>query len=76
MAFGYGLSKIPASTATTVTLIEPAVATVLAVWLVGERLSPLGWFGLSLFGAVLTLIALAPRSKRSDPHRRPQLRAS
>lgn len=76
LAFGYGLSKIPASTATTVTLIEPAVATVLAVWLVGERLSPLGWFGLSLFGAVLTLIALAPRSKRSDPHRRPQLRAS
>src|SRR5699024_1051739 len=37
LAFGYGLSKIPASSATTITLVEPAVATVLAVWIVEEH---------------------------------------
>ena len=35
--FGYGLSHVPASTATTITLIEPAVATLLAVAVVGEQ---------------------------------------
>lgn len=70
VAFGYGLSKIPASSATTLTLIEPAVATVLAVWLVGERLSLLGWVGLALFGGVLAVVALAPRSTRSGETKR------
>lgn len=59
-AFGYGLAKIPASSATTLTLTEPAVATVLAVWIVGERLTPFGWVGMASFGVVLLLLALAP----------------
>jgi len=63
VAFGYGLSKIPASSATTVTLTEPAVATVLAVGIVGEQLTPLGWFGLAMFGLVLILLACAPQPK-------------
>ncbi len=61
VAFGYGLSKIPASSATTVTLTEPAVATVLAVLIVGEQLTPLGWVGLGIFGLVLLILALAPQ---------------
>ena len=61
VAFGYGLSKIPASSATTLTLIEPAVATVLAVVIVGERLSLTGWLGLGVFGIVLLILALSPQ---------------
>lgn len=65
LAFGYGLSKIPASAATTLTLTEPAVATLLAVLIVGERLSPLGWVGLAVFGVVLLLLAVAPQPART-----------
>ena len=60
LLFGYGLTKVPASTATTVTLTEPAIATVLAVLIVGERLSTLGWIGLIVIAAVLLILALAP----------------
>ncbi|WP_291479118.1 EamA family transporter [Corynebacterium sp.] len=68
--FGYGLTRLSPSTATTVTLLEPAVAAVLAVVVVGERLAPVGWVGLTLIGLVLVLLAVAPepghrRSRRS-----------
>lgn len=36
--FGWGLAHVPASTATTLSLLEPAVAAVLAVLVVGELL--------------------------------------
>lgn len=65
LAFGYGLSKIPASSATTLTLTEPAVATLLAVLIVGERLGPLGWVGVAIFGLVLALLAVAPQPARA-----------
>lgn len=67
-AFGYGLAKIPASSATTLTLIEPGVATILAVLIVGERLTPLGWTGLASFALVLAILALAPSSARVPRH--------
>lgn len=60
LLFGYGLSRIPASTATTVTLTEPAVAAVLAVLVVGERLTALGWVALGVIGVALVVLALAP----------------
>lgn len=60
LLFGFGLTKVAASTATTITLEEPAVATVLAVLIVGERLAPLGWLGLALFAVVILILALAP----------------
>lgn len=63
--FGLGLTKVPASTATTVTLTEPAIATILAVVVVGERLSPAGWGGLSIIGTVLLILAVAPTQSRS-----------
>jgi DME family drug/metabolite transporter len=62
LLFGHGLARVPASTATTVTLTEPAIATLLAVVVVGERLGPLGWTGLGLIAAVLPVLALAPAS--------------
>lgn len=58
--FGFGLVRVPASTATTITLTEPAIATILAVLIVGERLTTIGWAGLMVIGGVLAVLALAP----------------
>ncbi|MFC5929875.1 EamA/RhaT family transporter [Cryobacterium melibiosiphilum] len=60
LLFGYGLTTVSASTATTITLTEPAIATVLAVLIVGERLSGLGWIGLAVIALVLAILAVAP----------------
>jgi DME family drug/metabolite transporter len=64
LLFGYGLARLEASTATTITLLEPAVAAVLAVLVVGERLSILGWVGVSLFAVVLILIMRGSSTQR------------
>jgi len=48
VCFGYGLARVQASMATTITLLEPVVAAILAVIIVGERLPPLGWAGVGL----------------------------
>lgn len=61
LLFGYGLTQLSPSTATTVTLLEPAVAALLAVVVVGERLAPAGWAGLALIGLVLVILALRPQ---------------
>ena len=61
--FGYGLARLGASTATTITLSEPAVAAILAVAIVGETLSPMGWSGLAIIGAALVVLALAPANR-------------
>lgn len=60
LLFGFGLARVSASTATTVTLTEPAVAAILAVVVVGERLPALGWTGLGIIGAALLVLAVAP----------------
>lgn len=60
LLFGFGLTRVSASTATTVTLTEPAIATLLAVVIVGERLDPLGWAGLALLAVVLVILGAAP----------------
>mgnify|MGYP002737829791 FL=1 len=49
LCFGYGLARIAASTAITLTLFEPVVAAALAVIIVGERLPLQGWLGIVLF---------------------------
>lgn len=63
LAFGYGLSRVAASTATTLTLVEPAVAAVLAVVIVGERLPIVGWLGMAAICASLLVLALSPSSR-------------
>ncbi|MEV0694970.1 EamA family transporter, partial [Streptomyces sp. NPDC050388] len=54
--FGRGLTHVPASTATTLSLLEPAVAAVLAVLVVGERLPATGWTGVALVIACLAVL--------------------
>lgn len=55
LAFAYGLQSISASQATLITLLEPAVAAMLAVMVIGEQLSWAGWVGIVLimFGLLL-----------------------
>jgi DME family drug/metabolite transporter len=59
--FGIGLRSVRSSTATTITLLEPVVATVLAVLVVGERLSVVGWAGFALVLIGLTVLISARR---------------
>jgi drug/metabolite transporter, DME family len=66
LLFGWALARVPASTATTLSLLEPAVATVLAVTVIGERLPAAGWAGLALIGACLVMLtAPRPGSRRA-----------
>lgn len=58
ICYGIGLARIRASTATTITLLEPVVAAVLAVMLVGENLPMGGWIGIGLIVACLIIITV------------------
>lgn len=69
--FGWGLARVPASTATTLSLLEPAVAAVLAVLIVGERLPAAGWTGIALVIACLAVLT-APSALNSVLWRRPR----
>ncbi|MFJ4623939.1 DMT family transporter [Streptomyces sp. NPDC088812] len=60
--FGWGLAHVPASTATTLSLLEPAVAAVLAVLVVGERLPLPGWAGIALVVGCLAVLATPTRT--------------
>ncbi len=66
LLFGIGLRTVRSSAATTITLLEPVVATILAVLVVGERLAPVGWLGLLLvFGGLAALITARRAPKTS-----------
>ena len=68
--FGWGLARVRASAATTISLAETVVAAILAVLVVGERLPALAWAGAALVTGslfVLTLPAPAKRHGRAEP---------
>lgn len=65
LLFGIGMRTLRSSTATTITLLEPFVATLLAVLIVGERLDALGWLGLALILAAVTVLATAGRARKT-----------
>jgi DME family drug/metabolite transporter len=56
--FGHGLRTTPASTATTLTLAEPAVAAILGVAVLGERLPAASWCGLAVLAVGLGVLAV------------------
>ena len=66
LLFGYGLRSIRASLATIITLLEPVVAAILAMWIVGETLSWIGWAGIGLISSCL-LIATLKRKPAPTP---------
>ena len=67
--FGAGLAVIRASTATTISLVEPVVATALAVLVVGERPGVVGWIGLGLI--VVAVAALVSARHPDAAHESP-----
>ncbi|MFX0578563.1 EamA family transporter [Nocardia nepalensis] len=62
--FGYGLRHTTAQVATTLTLAEPAVAAVLGVVVVGERLPIVSWCGLAVLALGLAFLTLGGRDRR------------
>lgn len=73
--FGYGLMRVTASTATTLTLAEPAIAALLAVAIVGERLAPIGWVGMAAICVSLLVLSLGPATRKVETHRAKPRRA-
>ncbi|WP_457035509.1 DMT family transporter [Geodermatophilus sp. SYSU D01176] len=69
--FGRGLAAVPASTATSLSLLEPAVAAVIAVLVLHERLPALGWAGMAVLLASLVVLTAVPGRQRPDPARIP-----
>jgi len=66
LLFGYALKQLEASTATLITLLEPAVATLFAVTIVGEKFATIGWYGFVLIVICLTLQVIKFPTKQVD----------
>ena len=64
--FAKGLSRVSSSTAVTLSLAEPLTAALLGVFVVGERLSTVSWFGISLL--LLGIGLLIWSSKNTNDH--------
>ena len=67
--FGSALRYTSAATATTVTLTEGAVGTLLGVFAHGERLAAPAWAGLGLLAVALVLLSLPKRAVRATRRR-------
>jgi len=61
--YAAGLRTVSASVATLLSLLEPVVAAVLAVLVVGEHLGAAGWVGIGLVVAGLGLLAFPGRAR-------------
>lgn len=63
LLFGFALRALTASTATTLALAEPVVATMLAVLVLHERLSTVAWVGLGAVAVGIVLVSLPARRR-------------
>lgn len=70
--FGYGLRHTAAQVATVLTLTEPAVAALLGVVVLGERLPVVSWCGLGVLAVGLALLAVPAGPRRRTPPWRPR----
>jgi DME family drug/metabolite transporter len=68
--FGWGLARIHASTATSISLLETVVAAVLAVLVVGERLPALAWLGAAVVLGSLFILTPPAQGTPSTPRSR------
>lgn len=59
LLFGLGLRALDVATVATLSLAEPAVATLLGVAVLDERPGSLGWVGVGLVAAGLVMLAVA-----------------
>jgi DME family drug/metabolite transporter len=67
LLYGRGLRTTPVAIATTLTLAEPAVATVLGLVVLGERLGAVAACGLALLAVSLLILAVPSRSRMRLP---------
>jgi len=67
LLFGFGVRALPASSAATIALLEPAVATLLAVLVLGEGIAAIGWAGFALVIASVLLVAALDGRRPSSP---------
>ena len=75
--FNRGLARVPVGSAATLSLAEPATATVLGVAVLGERLDPASWMGIGAIAAGLAvLVGLPSVRRRSRPVGSGELRLS
>ncbi|WP_166864801.1 DMT family transporter [Salinibacterium sp. ZJ70] len=66
LLIGAALRTLRSSMVATIALLEPVVATTLAVVIVGERLDALGWTGMAaILVGIVILVAALPPSLRS-----------
>ena len=65
--YGWGLRKIPASSALTLSLAEPTTAALLGVVVVGEILGFTSWIGIGLLLGSIVILTLG--SKASKPNK-------
>ncbi|CAK9884834.1 MAG: hypothetical protein XXXJIFNMEKO3_01226 [Candidatus Erwinia impunctatus] len=70
LCYGYGLARLSASMATTITLCEPVVAAILASLVIGERLQLPAWIGAGM--VVLSLFVIAFPVRRFSEHEQKQ----
>ncbi|PPF36278.1 DMT family transporter [Rathayibacter sp. AY1A3] len=63
--FARGLRVLPAATVSTLTLLEPATATLLGVAVLGERLTAGAVLGIAVLVAAVLLLAVRGRGRRS-----------
>lgn len=68
ICYGIGLAKVKSSTATTITLVEPVIAAILAVLLVGEQLPLQGWLGIILIVICLFIITLPSHTTANNQY--------
>jgi DME family drug/metabolite transporter len=66
LLFGIGVRTLRSSVVTTITLLEPVVATILAVTIVGERLTVLGWLGIFLILVGVSVLVAARPTRKLD----------
>ena len=71
LLFAEGLQKLSAPTVSTLTLAEPVTASVLGMVILGERLGPIGWWGISGIAAGIGILLLHPRRNAAAPETEP-----
>lgn len=61
LLFAFGLNFVDAGKATLITLIEPIIATILAVFVIGEQFKTIGWIGVCLVIVCLLMQTFKPK---------------
>ncbi|WP_289710128.1 EamA family transporter [Peribacillus butanolivorans] len=65
LLFNKGLLSVPSSTAVSLSLAEPLTAALLGVFLIGESLTLMSWFGVGLLLCGIISLTISPKLSKS-----------